>query len=198
MIGLYHPGTSVLHRLSAGWKMLAMLAGVVAVTLARHPWQLGVAALVVVALAAVSRIPARVLLAQLWPMRWFLVVLAVFQVVLADWQRALMVCGALLIAVALAALFTLTTRVTAVLDLVRRLLGPFRRFGVDPDRIGLLLALTIRCVPLLVTIVGQVMQARKARGLGFSLVAIVTPTVVRALRAADGIGDALVARGVDD
>ena len=61
-----------------------------------------------------------------------------------------MVCGSLLLTVAIAALVTLTTRVTEMLDVCQRLLRPLRRFGVDPDRAGLVLALTIRCIPLLV------------------------------------------------
>jgi biotin transport system permease protein len=69
---------------------------------------------------------------------------------------------------------------------------------VDPDRVGLVLALTIRCVPLLLTVLGEVNQARRARGLGFSLVALVAPAIVRALRSADAMGEALIARGVDD
>ncbi len=45
-----------------------------------------------------------------------------------------MVCGSRLITVAIAALVTLTTRVTAMLDVCQRLLPPLRRFGVDPHR----------------------------------------------------------------
>ena len=66
-----------------------------------------------------------------------------------------MVCGSLLLTVAIAALVTLTTRVTEMLDVCQRLLRPLRRFGVDPDRVGLVLALTIRCIPLLVDIVAR-------------------------------------------
>ncbi len=198
MIGLYQPGSSVLHRLPAGWKLLGMMLAIVAVVLLAHPWQLATAAVVVVAGFALARIPARVAWAQLWPMRWFLLFIAVFQVILAGPERALMTCGTLLLTVAVAALVTLTTRVTEMLDVCQRLLRPLRRFGVDPDRAGLVLALTIRCIPLLVEIVGAVSQARKARGVGFSLRALVVPTVVRALRRADAIGDALTARGVDD
>lgn len=198
MIGLYQPGTSVLHRLPAGWKLLGMLVAIVGIVLLTTPWQLGVAALAVVAGFALSRIPARVAWAQLWPMRWFLLFIAVFQVIFTGWERALMTCGTLLLTVAIAALITLTTRVTEMLDVCQRLLGPMRRFGVDPDRAGLVLALTIRCIPLMVDIVGAASQARKARGAGFSLRALVVPSVVRALRRADAIGDALTARGVDD
>ena len=198
VIGLYQAGSSVLHRVPAGWKLLAMLLAIIGVVLLSAPWQLGVAALVVAAGFAVARIPARSVCAQLWPMRWLLLLVAVFQVIFAGPERAVMVCGTLLLTVAIAALVTLTTRVTEMLDVCQRLLGPFRRVGVDPDRAGLVLALTIRCVPLMVDIVGAVSEARKARGAGFSLRALVVPSVVRALRRADAIGDALTARGVDD
>ena len=198
MIGLYQPGTSLLHRMPAGGKLLAMLLAIVGIVLLNAPWQLGVAALVVVAGFALARIPARVAWSQLWPMRWFLLFIAIFQVIFTGWERALMTGGTLLLTVAIAALITLTTRVTEMLDVCQRLLRPLRRFGVDPDRAGLVLALTIRCIPLMVEIVGAVSQARKARGAGFSLRALVVPSVVRALRRADAIGDALTARGVDD
>jgi len=198
VIGLYRAGSSVLHRVPAGWKLLAMLLAIIGVVLLSAPWQLGVAALVVAGGFAVARIPARSVWAQLWPMRWLLLLVAVFQVIFAGPERAVMVCGTLLLTVAIAALVTLTTRVTEMLDVCQRLLGPFRRVGVDPDRAGLVLALTIRCVPLMVDIVGAVSEARKARGAGFSLRALVVPSVVRALRRADAIGDALTARGVDD
>lgn len=198
MIGLFQPGDSLLHRLPAGWKLLAMLLAIVGIVLLTAPWQLGVAAVVVAGGFALARIPFRVAWSQLWPMRWFLLFIAIFQVIFTGWERALMTCGTLLLTVAIAALITLTTRVTEMLDVCQRMLGPLRRFGVDPDRAGLVLALTIRCIPLMVEIVGAVSQARKARGAGFSLRALVVPSVVRALRRADAIGDALTARGVDD
>jgi len=198
VIGLYRAGSSVLHRVPAGWKLLAMLLAIIGVVLLSAPWQLGVAALVVAAGFAMARIPVRSVCAQLWPMRWLLLLVAVFQVIFAGPERAVMVCGTLLLTVAIAALVTLTTRVTEMLDVCQRLLGPLRRVGVDPDRAGLVLALTIRCVPLMVDIVGAVSEARKARGAGFSLRALAVPSVVRALRRADAIGDALTARGVDD
>lgn len=198
VIGLYHSGTSVLHRIPAGWKILAMLLAIIGVLLLTTPWQLAVAAVALAGAFALGRIPARVAVAQLWPMRWFLLFVAIFQVIFTGPERAVMVCGSLLLTVGIAGLVTLTTRVTQMLDVCQRLLRPLRRFGVDPDRAGLVLALTIRAIPLLVDIVREVSEARKARGAGFSLRAIAAPAVVRALRSADAMGDALIARGVDD
>ncbi|MDV7351769.1 energy-coupling factor transporter transmembrane protein EcfT [Rhodococcus oxybenzonivorans] len=199
MIGLYRPGDSLLHKMPAGLKLLLLIASIVAATVfVRTPLEVGVVVLVVGLLFAVASIPWRVAVAQLRPVVWMLVIIAIFQVLITSPARAVVVCGVLLISVALAALVTLTTRVTDMLDTVSRALGPLRRFGVDPDRIGLLLALAIRCIPLLTGIVQEVAQARKARGLQWSMTALATPVLVRALRTADAMGDALVARGVDD
>ncbi|MBV6761339.1 MULTISPECIES: energy-coupling factor transporter transmembrane component T family protein [Rhodococcus] len=199
MIGLYRPGDSLLHRMPAGLKLLLLILSIIAATVfVRTPLEVGVVVVLVGLLFVVAAIPWRVAVAQLRPVVWMLLIIAVFQVLITSPSRAVVVCGVLLISVALAALVTLTTRVTDMLDTVSRALGPLRRVGVDPDRIGLLLALAIRCIPLLTGIVQEVAQARKARGLQWSMTALATPVLVRALRTADAMGDALVARGVDD
>lgn len=198
MIGLYRPGTSLVHRLSARWKLLLMFAAILGLLTLHRPWQLGGAALVVAGAYALAGIPARVVLRQLWPLRWLLLIIAVLQLVINGWASAVLVCGGLLISMAIAALVTLTTRVTDILDVCQQLLRPLSRLGIDPDRIGLVLAMTIRCIPVVADIVDQVSQARKARALGFSVIALVVPVVVRALRSADAMGDALIARGFDD
>ncbi|MEV0246346.1 energy-coupling factor transporter transmembrane protein EcfT [Nocardia sp. NPDC050712] len=199
MIGLYRPGTSPLHRLPAGLKLLLLLAAIVGATVFAHnPLHIGVAAVLVAVLFAVARIPFGVAMAQLRPAVWMLLIIAAFQLLLTSPARAIVVCGLLLLSIALAALFTLTTRVTDMLDALTRALHPLRRFGLDPDRLGLLLALAIRCSPLLTTIVHEVAEARRARGLHWSMTALITPALVRALRTADALGEALAARGVDD
>lgn len=197
-LGLFSPGHSVLHRIPAGWKLLGLFVALLGLLALHHPWQYGVGLLIVIGAFAVARIRPRTVLQQLWPLRWLLAVIAALQVLFSGWNAAAVVCGGLLIGVGLATLVTLTTKVTDILDVCQRLLRPLARLGIDPDRVGLVLAMTIRCIPLLTGIVDQVSQARKARGLGFSLVALVVPVVVRALRTADAMGDALIARGVDD
>jgi biotin transport system permease protein len=201
VIGLYHHTGSVVHRLPAGLKLLLLAASIIGLTFLRQPWQVGTAAVVVVGLYALAAIPLRVAFAQLKPLLWFLPFTVGFQWLFNGWRPAVVTSGVLVLAVSLAALMTLTTRVSELLDLCERGLRPFRRFGVDPDRVGLLLALTIRCVPLVTGIAADAWQAKKARGvpgLRNAAVALAAPTVVRALRSADALGDALRARGVDD
>jgi biotin transport system permease protein len=113
-------------------------------------------------------------------------------------RTAVVVTGSLLLAVAAAGLVTLTTRTQDLLDAVVAALRPLRRVGVDPERVGLLLALTIRSVPVLVGLAGDVRDARRARGAERSVRAFAVPLVIRAVRHADRLGEALAARGVDD
>lgn len=201
MIGLYHPGRSLLHRAPAGLKLLLLAVAVLSTVRIHTPIQAALALTAFAAVAALTGLPPRLVLTQFRPLLWIIPLIAAFQLVFTGWERAVTSVGILLVNVGLAALITLTTRVSAMLDLCRALLRPLRRFGVDPDRVGLILALTIRCVPLVAGIVGDVVAARKARGvtgLRNSALALAAPAVVRALRTADSLGDALRARGVDD
>lgn len=199
MIGLYCPGDSPLHRLPAGVKLAALVLAIVGMTVfVRDPLGVGGAVLTVTCLYALARVSWRIAVAQLRPVLWMTLIIAVFQLLTTTPARAVVVCGVLLVSVALAALVTVTTRVTDMLDALIRALGPLRRFGVNPERVGLLLALAIRCVPLLAQIVHEVGEARRARGVSWSATALVTPVLVRALRTADAMGEALAARGVDD
>jgi biotin transport system permease protein len=199
IVGLHHPGNSPLHRAPAGVKLLAVALAIVALTLwIRQPWQVLPCAIVVAGVYALARIPVRLAVTQLRPLLWMLTLIAVFQVIVAGWERAVVICGSLLLAIALALLVTLTTRMTDMLDAIVAGVRPLRRVGVDPDRVGLVLVMTIRCIPLLGSMVARVTEARKARGLSFSVRALVVPVVVGALMTAEAMGEALAARGVDD
>ncbi len=197
MIGLYHPGHSLVHRTPMLLKLLLLSLAVVLVGLLGQLWQLGACLLVVAALFLAARVPLGAAWKQIGPILWILVIAVPLQALFAGWTTAGLMAGRLLIAVALAALFTLTTTVTAVLEGFQKLLRPFRRW-VDADRVGLLLALTLRCIPLVAEIVSEVIEARRARGTQGSLLALAVPVVVRSLYAADAIGEALAARGLDD
>jgi biotin transport system permease protein len=192
-IGLYHPGRSPLHRCPPRVKLLVLAVAMVATV----RWPLACLPPTVAAYA-LARIPVRVALAQVRPLWLLLVVTGAFQLITVGPQRAAHFTGGLLVSVALAALVTLTTRVSAMLDVIAAAVRPLRRFGVDPDRVALLLALTIRCVPLLAEIVTTVREAQVARGAARNPLALAVPAVVRTLRAADALGEALTARGFDD
>ena len=198
LAGTYVPGTSVLHRLPAGPKVgaLVVLLGLLAVV--RTPAGVGAGLAVVAALTVVSGVGARRVAAQVRPLRWVLLVLAAVQVWSADVTAAAVVVGSLAVAVMLAGLLVLTTTTQALLDALVRGLRVLRPLGVDPDRAGLVLALAIRAVPVVGDLARDVVEARRARGVERSVRAFAVPLVIRSVRYADRLGEALAARGVGD
>ena len=197
-LAVYVPRDSVVHRLPAGTKLLLLVLAAIGVLALSQPWQVVVALAVIALLYAAARIPWRTTLEQVRPLLWFLLALGLFQLAIAGWQRAVVVVGAMLGLVLLATLVSLTTRTTAMVDVVVRWLRPLRRVGVDPERVGLLVALGIRSVAVIIELAREVRQAQLARGASSSPLAFIVPLVVRTLRHADRLADALVARGVED
>ncbi|HJC29312.1 MAG TPA: energy-coupling factor transporter transmembrane protein EcfT [Candidatus Dietzia intestinipullorum] len=199
MFATYLPGTSPLHRLPAGAKLLLVCALVLGISVSvREPWHVLPALGVAAVLYGVGRVPPRAAWGQIRPVAPMLLAILALQWIVADLDTALRVSGSLLAAIAVAALVALTTRMADMLDAVTRAAQPLRHVGVSPDRLALVLVLTIRAIPLLARQLRQVTEARKARGLGMSVRALVVPTVLGALTTADQLGDALAARGVDD
>lgn len=198
-LGLYRPGRSVLHRLGAGRKLLGLLIlGGSSILLQTRWWLVSVALLLVAVGFLIAGLGLRAWWQQVRPMVWLLAFTAVLHLLVSDWRRAVCVVGMIVTLVTAAALITLTTPTTALIDVVVRLAGPLRRIGVDPERLGLTLLLGIRFVPVVAGLAREVRQAQYARGALYSYRAFAVPLLVRALRTANAIGDALVSRGLDD
>lgn len=198
LTGTYLPGDSLVHRAGPGVKVLLLMLFTLALFVRPGPVPTGAGAVLVVGLYAVARVPPSLAWAQARPLRWFLVLLFAFQAWANGWSVAVVTCANLLIAVLAASLVTLTTPLQQMLDAAVAAAGRLRLFGVDPERFGLALALMIRSIPVVSRMAEQAREARRARGLDRSVRAFATPLVVRTVRHAQRVGDALVARGVDD
>lgn len=189
---------SWLHRATAGAKLGGLAVLVVGVLLLRTPVAVGAAAAGVVVLYASAGISQRRAWQQVRTLRWVVVILLTFQTLSSGWETGVLVVGKLVITVALAGLLTLTTPTSDLLDVIERMLRPLRFVGVNPDRAALVLALAIRAVPVVAGLAAQVRDAQRARGMHGSIRAYAVPLVVRSLQHADNLGEALVARGLDD
>lgn len=199
MIGDYVPGTSVFHRMGAGRKLLSLVAVIILVTvLPRTPLQAGLCVVALLLCLAVARIPVTTAWSQLWPPLPVLAFLAAFQWRASGWQAAAITLLTIYAAIIAAVLVTLTTPVARMMDALDKAFHPLARFGFPAENVSLAVSLTIRLIPLMGATVREVMDARKARGASLSLLAFGTPVVIRAMRRAQGLGEALAARGVAD
>ena len=195
-LGVYIPGDTWLHRIGAALKFVLLVVFIIAVTaLPTQLWHALVALVFVLVLYVWARIPARVAWRQLVPLLPVLLFLGVFMVWQNGVQSALTLLTDLLATIAAANLLTLTTPVEELLSALDRALAPFGRTG---ELISLTIALTIRLIPLTLATANEVLEARKARGVGFSITAFGIPLVIRSVRRAKMMGEALMARGAVD
>lgn len=197
-IGVYRPGSSLVHRAPAGAKLaLLVVAGAAAFLVDTLP-VLAAALVAVLACYAMAGLGARAVGAQLRPVVWLLLAFAGLHTVVSGWHAALLVVGVVAVLVLLAGLVSATTRTTELVDVVVRVLHPLRPIGVDPDRVGLLLGLSVRAVPVVAGLAGEVREAQRARGVRVDVRTFGAPFLIRSLRHADALSEALRARGVDD
>lgn len=197
LFSLYVPGDSPMHRLGVGWKYLIVVLLIVpAVTLA---WPgLSLTALVASALLlAVARLPLGYALRLPSGILILAAVLAGYQLLLGAPGLAVAVAANLVTAIYASRLLTATTTATVLVDALTSALRPLRAVRINPELVGLAVALMLRSVPVLLDAFGEVRMAARARGRERNPFTLVTPVVVRAVGHAQATGAALAARGLD-
>jgi len=197
VLTLYRPGHGWIHRASAGPKAVVLLAVVLAVSLLPTTYWAGGCAIAVVVIGyLVAGLGMRELGRQVLAIRWVIVITVAGQLIFLTPESAVANTARVTAAIVLAALLVLTTRVSDLLDAFERGLRPLERFGLDPQRVSLILAVAINTVPVLGRLAGGVREAQRARGARASLTTFVVPFLVVSLKHADELGEALTARGV--
>ncbi|WP_405484304.1 energy-coupling factor transporter transmembrane component T family protein [Nocardia sp. NBC_00511] len=196
MLSLYHDARTPVHAAPAGAKLVVLAVAGTGLFFVHSMAWLGVAFAAVLALYAVARVPWRTTGRQVLGLLPVLMLIMFAQLIFTGWVSAVLVGERLLTLVLLANLVTLTTRTSAMIATIETALGPLRPLGVRPERVGLLVAMTIRFIPVIREQAEMVRAAQKARGIERSTVFLV-PLLIRTLRMADGVGEALDARGLD-
>lgn len=197
-VGLYRPGDTVLHRLPVGAKLLGLAVISVAIVALRGPLlAVGFLALAVV-LALVGRLDLVATARALRAVLVIAVVVALLQWWLFSLPRAVESLLDLISLALVALTLTVTTPTTEMLDAVVRWIRPLRHVGIDPERVSLTIAMAIQALPGTLTLAQETRDAARARGLGRSPRAYLTPFVIRVVARAHETGDSLKARGLGD
>jgi biotin transport system permease protein len=202
-LALYVPRASPVHRTPAGLKLLALAGlGVLVFSVPTLPVAAGALAGVVAVGLLVARLPVRVLARQARAVAVWLVALFVVHALVTDVLTGAITVLRLLALVLAAAVVTATTRVTAMVAVVERVCAPLRWIGIRPARIGLVLAMAQRFIPLVAERADRIREAQAARGGSVrgvrGLTTTVVPLLVQVLQLAHTVSEALDARGADD
>jgi biotin transport system permease protein len=202
-LALYVPRASPVHRTPAGAKLLALTGlGVLVFAVPTLTVAGGALAGVILVGLLVARLPAGLLARQARAVAVWVVAIVAVHALVTDVLTGLEAALRLLALVLAAAVVTATTRVTAMVAVVERVCAPLRFVGVRPARIGLVLAMALRFIPLVAERADRIREAQAARGGAVrglrGVTATVVPLLVQVLQLAHTVSEALDARGADD
>lgn len=204
LVAGYVPGTSVVHRLPLGIKAILLL--VVAVLCLGSPFISVRAGVITTTVTLVAVVGSHFLAGLSWLRMWRAVrLMLVFLVLIAGyqwWQHgpfvAWQVIASIVATVLASNILTSSTPVDELLDGLAALVQPLRRFGADPERFSLTVALMLRSIPYVIGAFADVRDAARARGLERNLLARSLPVVIATVAYARATGFALSARGLGE
>ncbi|MBO6561520.1 MAG: energy-coupling factor transporter transmembrane protein EcfT [Nisaea sp.] len=196
-LSLYQPGTSPVHRLHAVWKLAGLFAAGIAVLLTESPLLLAIGLASVLACFMLARLPLGAVLRQALPLFAVLAVFFAAHAIFTSPELGTILVLRFATIIGCGLLLTLTTKVSDMMAVLERALRPLALFGINPAKISLVFALTIRFIPVLADTWMSVRAAQQARGLGGNPLALLVPVTIQTLRRADQIAEAIEARGVE-
>ena len=220
-IGQYYPGKSVLHRLDPRMKLILTFLLIVTIFLCKSFFSLGLIAFVSVIAAAISSVPAKMMLKSLKPIVIILIFTAVLNVIYTEggtvyfekWGIAITEKGVntaiftmirIVTLVIISSLLTYTTTPTMLTDAIERVLSPLKIFKIKVHTLAMMMTLALRFIPTLIEEIDRIMNAQKARGADLesggiiqrakALVPIFIPLMVSSFRRAYELAFAMTCR----
>lgn len=194
---LYVTGNSLLHRLSARAKLIALAATGIALIILASPLLLGISTLAALALYASVGIGWQQSWLRLRPVFVTIFVVAIFALLVNSPEEAAVTLLRLTTLVLLAAAVTATTGIGEFVDEITLAARPLERLGlVRASDIGLAVGLVIRFVPEVLGRYQAIRDAHDARGLKTRPLTLAVPLIILTLKNADDIAAAIDARGI--
>ena len=224
-IGRYYPGRSPVHELDPRTKLVILvLLATAAFRLNALP-SLAFLALFGPLGHLAARIPQREVYRGLRKFLWLFAFTALVQffwtpgrpvltlplgywnpvVTIEGLYRGLVVFLRLFIVITGASLLSSTTSPGRLGAALERLLGPLSRIGLPVEEISLAFSIGMQFLPIIFDEAGEIRNAQISRGIGHlhrnplvrlsSLRALLIPVMVRSVRRADGLADAMLVRG---
>ena len=219
-IGQYYPADSILHRLDPRVKFVSTLVYIVSLFVFSSWVGYGVAALFLVALIVLSKVPFGFMVKGLKPIMVLLLITMFFNLVFTPgevlWSfwilkitkegiRLAIKMGIRLVFLIIgASIMTLTTTPNQLTDGLERLLRPLNKIHVPVHEIAMMMSIALRFIPILLEETDKIMNAQKARGAQLdtgkmtdrvkALVPVLIPLFISAFRRADELAMAMECR----
>ena len=219
--GQYYPAKSFMHRADPRIKLLALIAYIVALFLARNFYAMAVCVVVLTAALISSRVPFGSVLRSVKAIIFLLIFTAALNLFFHGgehiyWQYGIIKISRegiiftvffvlrLFFLVMGSALLTLTTTPVELTDGIESLLTPLKWIRFPVHELALIMSIALRFIPTLIDETNRIISAQKARGADFesgnifkrikAVIPILIPLLISAFRRAEELGDAMDAR----
>ena len=219
-IGQYYPADSILHRLDPRVKFVSTLVYIVSLFVFSSWLGYGVAALFLVAMIVLSKVPFGFMIKGLKPIMVLLLITMFFNLVFTPgevlWSfwilkitkegiRLAIKMGIRLVFLIIgASIMTLTTTPNQLTDGLERLLRPLNKIHVPVHEIAMMMSIALRFIPILTEELDKIMKAQMSRGVDFEsgnilergkkLIPVLVPLFIAAIRRASDLAMAMDAR----
>ena len=219
-LGQYFPANSVLHRLDPRVKILSLIAYIVLVFCTFNIYALLFAAVSVLAIILLSKVPLKMYLKSLKVIIIIVVITSllnlfygmgepifewwIIKVTWAGIHNAVFVCIRIVCLILLSSVLTFTTSPTDLTDALERLMKPLSVFHIKVHEIAMMMTIALRFVPTLLEETDKIMAAQKARGADMesgnlitrikALIPVLVPLFVSAFRRAYELAVAMECR----
>lgn len=219
-VGQYFPTGSVIHKTDPRIKILIVFAFIIFLFIIQSFWGYGLVLLFIIMASIVSKIPAKMLLKGLKPLRWIILITFVINVIFTPGTPifslgpisfseegvilALRMAFRLCLLVLGTSLLTLTTSPVSLTDGIEGLLKPLKIIGFPAHELAMMITIALRFIPTLIDETDKIIKAQKARGADFesgniinrakNMVPLIVPLLLSSINRADELSIAMEAR----
>ena len=219
-LGQYFPGDSIVHKLDARCKLIAVALFIAAIFTAESFVSYALVFFVTGGMIALSHIPLKSIVRGLKPVMVIIIFTAILnmfftpgKVILQVWKisltqegivRAVFMVLRISLLIAGTFLLTYTTPPIALTDGMERLFNPLKKLHVPVHEMAMMMSMALRFIPTLIEETDKIMSAQRARGADFetgslvqrarALLPLLVPLFVSAFRRADELAVAMESR----
>ena len=219
-LGQFFPGSTPIHKLDPRTKLVLVIVYIVALFLAKWFVSYVVVAAFLAMVIAMSRIRLKVVLKNLKPLLFIILLTAVlnlfygqgepiaqfwiFKITKSGLENAIFMVLRISLLVAGTFMLTYTTSPISLTDGLESLLSPLKKLHAPVHELSMMMSIALRFIPTLMEETDKIMNAQKARGADFesgnlirrakAMVPLLVPLFVSAFRRADDLALAMEAR----
>ena len=213
-LGQFFPGSTPIHKLDPRTKLVLVIVYIVALFLAKWFVSYVVVAAFLAMVIAMSRIRLKVVLKNLKPLLFIILLTAVLNLFYGQgepiaqfWIFKITKSGlenAISLLVAGTFMLTYTTSPISLTDGLESLLSPLKKLHAPVHELSMMMSIALRFIPTLIEETDKIMSAQKARGADFesgnllsrakAMVPILVPLFISAFRRADELATAMECR----